>query len=173
MTASGARMELRLDLLSLRLCPGGMQMKKIARNVGAVLLGLLLGGLVNMALVIVGPVLIPPPDGVDMTNTEALSQSIHLLEPKHFIFPFLAHALGTLTGALTAYLIALSYRRVLSYTIAAFFLLGGIAASSMIPAPTWFVALDLLMAYLPMAFLAILMGEHLFSRLNSGLVNSQ
>ena len=35
------------------------------------------------------------------------------------------------------------------------------AASFMIPAPTWFIALDLLAAYIPMAWLGIRMGTHL------------
>ena len=50
--------------------------------------------------------IIPPPAGVDVTDTESLRQSIHLFQPKHFIFPFLAHALGTLVGAYVAYRIA-------------------------------------------------------------------
>jgi hypothetical protein len=40
------------------------------------------------------------------------------------------------------------------YTVSTLFLAGGIAASVMIPAPAWFKALDLTIAYLPMAWLA-------------------
>ena len=40
-------------------------------------------------------------------------------------------------------------------------LCGGVAASFMIPAPAWFIALDLLAAYLPMAWLAILVGTRI------------
>ncbi len=38
--------------------------------------------------------------------------------------------------------------------IGAVFLCGGIMASFMIPAPAWFIALDLVAAYIPMAWLA-------------------
>jgi hypothetical protein len=69
--------------------------------------------------------------------------------------PFLAHALGTLVGAVAAYLIAATYKARFAYAIGAIFLCGGIAASVMIPAPVWFIALDLLAAYLPMAWLGI------------------
>ena len=72
--------------------------------------------------------------------------------------PFLAHAFGTLAGALAAYLIAATHRTQIAYVIGAVFLCGGIAASFMIPAPAWFIALDLLVAYLPMAWLAIRSG---------------
>ena len=37
--------------------------------------------------------------------------------------------------------------------VGAFFLIGGIAMTQVIAAPGWFVALDLIMAYLPMAWL--------------------
>ena len=47
------------------------------------------------------------------------------------------------------------------YIVGAFYLLGGIAASSMIPAPLWFIALDLVVAYIPMAWLALKLGESL------------
>ena len=84
-----------------------------------------------------------------------------LLQPRHFVMPFLAHAIGTLAGALAAYLIAASSRVAMAYAIGVIFLLGGIAASVMIPAPAWFIALDLLAAYLPMAWLAALIGARL------------
>jgi hypothetical protein len=73
--------------------------------------------------------------------------------------PFRAHAVGTLAGALAAYLIAATYNAPIAYVIGAVFLCGGVAASFMIPAPAWFIALDLLVAYLPMAWLAIQIGR--------------
>lgn len=136
-------------------------MPNILRNVLAVLAGLVIGGVVNMALITVSPSLIPPPAGVDVTNAESLSKGMHLFEPRHFIMPFLAHAVGTLAGALVAYLIAGSYKVQFAYVIGAVFLCGGVAASFMIPAPAWFIALDLLAAYLPMAWLGIQIGTRM------------
>lgn len=138
-------------------------MKSILRNVLAVIIGLFTGGIVNMALVVIGPHVIPPPPGVDLTNAQSLAASIHLLQPRHFLFPFLAHALGTLVGALVAYLIAANGRRWLAYGIGILSLAGGIAAARMIPAPAWFVTLDLVAAYLPMAALAACLGRHLMA----------
>ena len=102
---------------------------KILRNVLAVVVGLIAGGAVNMALVIASPLVIPPPAGVDVSDPQSLSESMHLFEPKHFVFPFLAHALGTLVGALVAYLVAASHKPVFAYVIGACFLAGGIAAA--------------------------------------------
>jgi len=136
-------------------------MSNTIRNILAILAGLIIGGAVNMTLVTVGPSLIPPPSGVDVSSAENLSRTIHLFEPRHFIMPFLAHALGTLTGALTAYWIAGSVKQRMAYIIGVFNLCGGIAASYMIPAPAWFIALDLSLAYIPMAWLAIQLGKRL------------
>jgi hypothetical protein len=133
-------------------------MPRLLRNVLAVIAGIAIGAGVNTALITLSPSIIPPPVGVDVNNAESLAKAIHLFEPRHFVMPFLAHALGTLAGALVAYLIAATHRAPIAYVIGAVFLCGGVAASFMIPAPAWFVALDLLLAYLPMAWLAIQIG---------------
>lgn len=136
-------------------------MPTLLRNVLAVIVGIAIGGLVNTALITVGPSLIPPPPGVNVNSAESLAKSMHLFEPRHFVMPFLAHAIGTLAGALAAYLIAATHKRALAYAIGVVFLCGGVAASFMIPAPAWFIALDLLLAYLPMAWLATRIGARL------------
>ena len=136
-------------------------MGTIGKNVLAVILGLVLGSAVNIALILSGASAIPPPEGVDPTNAESIRESLHLFGPKHFISPFLAHALGTLVGALVAWLVAGSQRDVLAYVVGAFFLAGGISASFQIPAPAWFVVSDLLLAYLPMAWIATRLGRRL------------
>lgn len=136
-------------------------MPNLLRNVLALLAGIIVGSAVNMALVTLGPSLIAPPAGVDVTNAENLANTIHLFEPRHYIVPFLAHAIGTLAGALVAHLIAASHEPRIAYAIGAVFLCGGVAASFMIPAPAWFIALDLLAAYLPMAWLGIRIGARM------------
>ena len=136
-------------------------MPNLLRNVLAILAGIAIGSVVNMTLIALGPSLIPPPAGVDVKTAEGLSKAMHLFEPRHFVMPFLAHALGTLAGALAAFLIAATHRARLAYVIGAVFLCGGVAASFMIPAPAWFIALDLLAAYLPMAWLGIQIGTRM------------
>jgi len=135
-------------------------MKNFLRIALSLSLGIVIGGGVNMALIIVGPAVIPPPPGADMTSAEGLGASMHLLEPRHFLMPFLAHAIGTLLGAMTGSVIAVSHRAIVAYAIGTLFLCGGIAASFMIPAPTWFMILDLAAAYLPMAWLGLSIANH-------------
>ncbi|MCB0566755.1 MAG: hypothetical protein KDD01_20495 [Phaeodactylibacter sp.] len=128
-------------------------MNPILKNILAVVAGLVLGSVVNMGLIMLSSSVIPPPDGVDVTNMESLKSSMHLFEPKHFIFPFLAHALGTLAGAFTAARIAAGHKMKFALGIGAFFLIGGIANVFMLPSPAWFTVLDLVGAYIPMGWL--------------------
>ena len=136
-------------------------MHKYLRTALALILGIAIGGGVNMALVILGPILVAPPPGADMASAEGLRASMHLLEPRHFLMPFLAHAAGTFSGALAGSLITVSLRSIVAYAIGIVFLCGGIAASFMIPAPTWFIVLDLVAAYLPMAWLGSSLAHRL------------
>lgn len=128
------------------------------RNILAIIAGFVIGGIVNMGLIMLSGSIIPPPAGADLTTPEGIKAAASLLEPKHFIFPFLAHALGTLSGALVASWIAASHKMRLAYVIGLLTLVGGIYAAYLIPAPTWFVALDLLVAYIPMAYLGGKLG---------------
>lgn len=108
-----------------------------------------------MGLVMLGPILIPAPEGVDMTSFESMEASMHLMQPLNFLPPFVAHAMGTLTGAWLVFRLAPAYKAHLAYVIGLLFLAGGIMAATMIPAPLWFIAADLILAYFPMAALAI------------------
>jgi hypothetical protein len=127
--------------------------KPTVRNVLAVVAGVVIGSVVNMVLVTLGPMLIPPPAGADVTTMEGLKQSLRLFEPRHFLFPFLAHALGTLAGAALAAGLGASRRSMLAIIVGGVFLCGGIANSFMLPGPTWFNVLDVVAAYIPMAWL--------------------
>lgn len=141
-------------------------MLNMLRNIFAIILGLAIGGAVNMTLIMLSPSIIPPPDGVDVSSVESIATAMQmgLYEPKHFIMPFLAHALGTLTGAFIAFLVAASYKTQLAYVIGLAYLCGGIVASYMIPAPIWFIALDIVIAYLPMAWIGILVAKRIQSQ---------
>jgi hypothetical protein len=136
-------------------------MRAFIVNVVAVAAGLVIGGCVNMALVNTGPHIFPLPEGVNMADAKSLKETAHLLEPRHFIFPFIAHAVGTFVGALAAHLIAVNRRSFFAWVIGFVYLAGGIMATFMIPAPAWFLVLDLVVAYLPMAWLATKLGAKL------------
>ena len=127
-------------------------MKTIVRNILAIIIGWFIGSAVNMGLIETGHTLIPI-EGLDPNDMKALAKVMPTLSAKFFIFPFLAHALGTLVGAIVAGSIAASHKMKFSLAIGVLFLLGGIVISFMLPAPIWFIACDIIIAYIPMAFI--------------------
>ncbi|MBL4594613.1 MAG: hypothetical protein JKX68_12475 [Flavobacteriales bacterium] len=66
---------------------------------------------------------------------------------------FLAHGLGTLIGAFAAAKIAASHKMIFSMAIGGLFLLGGISMVFVLPSPTWYTVVDLVGAYIPMAWI--------------------
>ena len=121
-------------------------MNTIFKNILAILGGVVIGMVVNMGLIITGNQLIPFADGINPMNAT-------MWEIKYFIFPFLAHAIGTLSGAFITAKFAASYHMIFAICIGIFFLLGGITMVFILPAPTWFVVVDLFLAYIPMGWL--------------------
>lgn len=131
----------------------------LLKNVLAVILGLFVGMTINMGLIVLGSWLIPPPEGIDVTSEASLQANAHLLGIQNFIFPFLAHALGTLGGAFIAAKIAANNHLRLAMGIGVFFLVGGIMMVMSIQAPLAFDILDLGLAYIPMAWLGYFFGS--------------
>jgi len=128
-------------------------MNPIARNILAVIVGLVIGCVVNGGLVQVGMSVVPLPEGADVSTMEGLRESMKLFTPVNFIFPFLAHALGTLAGAFLAAKIAASHRMKFAIGVGVFFLVGGTVMIVFCGGPVWFIASDLLLAYIPMGLL--------------------
>jgi len=121
-------------------------MSSIIKNVLALIGGGLVGMTANMGLIITGNQLIPFSDNINPMN--AMNW-----EFKYFIFPFFAHTIGTLTGAFIASKFSVSYHMLFAMCIGIFFLIGGISMVFILPAPIWFIVIDLVFAYLPMGWL--------------------
>ncbi|MEW7292808.1 hypothetical protein [Aquimarina sp. 2304DJ70-9] len=127
-------------------------MNSIIKNILAVIAGWLGGSIINMGLIKLGHKVLPI-KGIDPNDMNALAAVMPALEFEYFIFPFLAHALGTLVGATIAGLIAASHKMKFSLSIGGLFLLGGIMVNYMLPGPTWFAIIDIAIAYIPMAWI--------------------
>jgi len=128
-------------------------MNPILKNVSAVIGGWFGGSIVNSGLVQLG-LKIMPIDGLDPENLESYAEIFPTLGAKYFLFPFLAHALGTFIGALIAARLAADPNKMtMAFIVGGLFLLGGLAVNYMIPGPMWFTIADLILAYIPMAWL--------------------
>jgi len=128
-----------------------MVLNPTLKNILAVIAGIIVGSIVNMSLIIVSGKIIPPPNGIDVTTEAGLKTAMHLMEPKHFLFPFLAHALGTLVGAFITAFLAANNKLILAVVIGTIFLFGGISMIISLTAPMWFNITDAIFAYIPMA----------------------
>jgi len=124
-------------------------MPNVVKNIIAIVLGIIVGVLI----ISLGEVLIRLPDGADVSTTENIKSSVHLLQPKHYLIPFLAHAIGTIFGAFVAAWLAYNNKLYFGLGIGFFFLMGGVVNSVMLPFPFWVNIIDILLAYIPMAYL--------------------
>lgn len=127
-------------------------MNPLIRNILAVIVGWIGGSIINMGLIQIGHIVFPI-TGIDSSDMEALAAVLPSLGFEYFIFPFLAHAFGTLGGAVIAYFIGSSHKLKLSFIVGGLFLLGGIMVNYMLPGPTWFTVVDIIFAYIPMAWI--------------------
>ncbi len=134
-------------------------MNPIVRNILAVIVGVIAGGALNMGIIMISSSVIPPPEGVDLTTMEGLKAAMHLMEPKHFLMPWLAHALGTFLGALITAIIVTKHKMRFALGISAWFMFGGIMNIILLPSPMWFTIADLAGAYIPMGFIAAKLVE--------------
>lgn len=134
-------------------------MKDIARNILALPFGIFVGGFLNMMIISIGPTLIPPPQGADLSSMEGLAEAMKNMEFKHFIMPFLAHALGSFAGAFLTGLIAGKRRMAQSLIVGALFFVGGFMMVMKLPSPIWFNVVDLTFAYFPMALLGYFISK--------------
>jgi hypothetical protein len=136
-------------------------MANLPRILFAVLCGIAAGGVAHFTLLAGGQRLISLPAGFNTSHVSTLAAASPL-EPRHFLFPFLAHATGTLVGAAVAWSLAGERRAHAGYAVAALFLVGGLTAAQLTTVPPWFVAVDLPLAYFPMAWLGNRIGHRLW-----------
>ena len=121
-------------------------MKQTLKNIAIVILGIIVGMILNIGLIILGGTIFPPSENFEPMN--AMNWDF-----KYFIFPFLAHSIGTLSGALIVSKLSKKSSIILPLIVGLYFLLGGIYMITILPAPMWFVLLDVILGYIPMALL--------------------
>jgi hypothetical protein len=129
-------------------------MWKFLRRVLGVIVGMFVGASVNMALIYAGHGLFPPPEGVDIARIETIDAHLGEYTPMQFAVPFVAHAAGTLIGAIIATIVGGYKGRTAGIIVGLFFLAGGIMMVRQMPnTPLWFAVVDLGFAYIPMGLL--------------------
>ena len=149
------------DYLEIGILGNGISanMNSIVRNILAVVGGFLVGSLVNITLVNIGTAVVPLPEGAEVSTMEEIRESMSLFKPVNFVFPFLAHALGTLAGAFFAARLSGSHQMKFALGIGVLFLIGGVTMVVIVSGPLWFNGCDLVLAYIPMGYLGGVLGS--------------
>ena len=122
------------------------------RNVGAVLVGLVIGAILNMALVQLNLVLFPFPTDVDLGSPEELAAAIRSMPPAAWILVFAAHLGQAFVGGWVAARLGASHPVALALVVGVVTMGGGIANAISLSLPAWtWVEMPL---YLVVAFAA-------------------
>lgn len=128
-------------------------MKQTISNIFIFVGSVLIGGFLNVMVIKYSSLVIPPPSGFNLTTEEGLKAAMAVMEPKHFILPFVAHSLGSFVAAFLIGLFTKEKKIVRSLLAGFLFFLGGAYMVFILPSPLWFDAVDLSLAYMPMAWL--------------------
>ena len=119
---------------------------KMIKNIGIVILGIIIGMIVNIGLILLGGIIFVPTENFEPMN--AMNWDI-----KYFIFPFLAHSIGTLSGSFFVSKLSKNTTIIMPLLVGLYFFMGGIYMVKILPAPMWFILVDLILAYIPMALI--------------------
>ncbi|AWW32098.1 hypothetical protein DN752_19235 [Echinicola strongylocentroti] len=128
-------------------------MNMAPRNIISILVGLTVGNAINMGLVMNSGMFVSFPAEMDLTTMENLKMALPLFEIRHFLIPFIAHAISTLAGSLLTALIAVSHKISYALIVGFCFMIGGMITIILLPLPAWFGILDIGLAYMPFAYL--------------------
>jgi hypothetical protein len=107
------------------------------RNAGAVILGLIVGMIVNMLILQLNSLLFPLPEGVDPTDYDALKTAMESQPPLAWIGVMAAHLGQAFVGGWVAARAGASRPVLLALIVGSLSLAGGIANAVMLSTPAW------------------------------------
>lgn len=137
----------------------------MVRKIAAVVVGIIAGGVFNMAMVSASHMLYPLPEGTDPNDFEAFKAYVetHGLPTGALTMVLLAHAGGSFVSGLVCGLIAARSWTSAGIGLGMLWMCGGIAMLMMLPAPAWFAVSDLVL-YVPAALLGVRLGGAMSSK---------
>ena len=125
----------------------------MGKQVISVVVGVIAGMAAMMVVNYVSIIMYPVPDGLDMSNSEAMSNYIDQLPILAKLIVLISWMAGAFVGGLVAALIAPEGKgRALAILVGALLMGGGIVNALSIPHPMWMLIIGLLL-YIPLAHL--------------------
>lgn len=133
-------------------------MKDILRSILAFLLAIVVAYLITTTIIIFGHEIIPVPEGMNTNDFESIKSNFHLFKTKHFIFPLLAHAVGTFISAFIVSHFAVNHKFKYAVGIGFFFTLASLILTIRIGHFNWIGLLEI-GHYIPVSILAYKIWE--------------
>ncbi len=129
------------------------------RKILAVLIGVVAGGVFNMAIVTFSHAVYPLPEGLDPNDFDAFRAHVEAngMPTGAVIIVLVAHAGGSFVSGFVCGLISLRSWYVAAVVLGLLWTCGGIAMLMMLPAPTWFAVAGVVL-YVPAALLGVRLG---------------
>lgn len=136
-------------------------MNSALKNALAFIGGIIIGMFVMTVIIKLNGNLIAYPEGTIAGDPKSISNNIHRFEAKHFIIPLLSHVFGTLAGSYAVAKMAANRKINFAIAVGCSFLIGGMMTYYLTPGtPTNFIIIDLVLAYLPFAYLGGKLGAN-------------
>ncbi len=107
------------------------------RNIGAVVLGLVLGMAINMGLILANMSLFPGPEGLDFNDTQAMADYVGGLPTQAMFLPMLAHVAQAACGGWVAARLGASHVQVLAMIVGVLTVVGSVMNFVQLPSPIW------------------------------------
>ncbi len=107
------------------------------RNIGAVILGLIVGMIVNMLILQINSMFFPLPEGLDPTDYDALKSAMQSQPAAAWIGVIAAHLGQAFVGGWVAARLGVSRPLLLALIVGGLSLAGGIANAVMLSTPAW------------------------------------
>lgn len=124
----------------------------MGRKILAVLAGMITGGLIVMIFDELSHLIAPPPEGLDFTDKEAITEFMKTVPVSAFLVMLAGWLLSAFSGAFVASkIVPLSWKSV-SLLTGGILMLGAIMNMVMLPHPVWMMVIGIL-GYFPLAWL--------------------
>jgi hypothetical protein len=107
------------------------------RHLSAVIAGLVIGMIANMAIIMLNLVIYPMPEGLSMDDQEAFSAWVSTLPETSFLLPMVAHMAQAFFGGWVAARLGSSHPMALAMIVGVLSLVGGIINALSLAIPTW------------------------------------
>jgi hypothetical protein len=134
-------------------------MSPTLKNLFAVIVALVAGGLVVYGFEYLIHQLYPTPDDIDLTAHDSLRSYMHEVNMGSLSLLLLAHSIGALTSGWVIGLLGLDNKRFLALITGLILTLSGVVNLVVLPHPIWFSIADTCV-YMPFTLMGLKLSEH-------------